>query len=117
MPLVLFVLLALLWTPGYLFADPLDGESVYRQRCAACHGFEGEGRKGLGPELRDQSIGDGSLAALLDVTLNGRSGTLMVAFRKNMSAQELAAVSNYLMAGVLAAPTAQTVTATDVGRF
>ncbi len=36
-----------------------EGESLFREECASCHGFAGEGVDGLGPDLR----GAGAAAA------------------------------------------------------
>ena len=77
-------------------ADTLDGEKIYSHLCSACHGFSGNGRVGLAPALRGSNTVKGDVAALMNVVMNGRSNTLMVAFKKNMSDAELAAVMSFV---------------------
>lgn len=74
-----------------------DGELVYKRTCTSCHGFDGEGRAGLGTSLSDSAMIREDREALLDMVLNGSPNTLMIAFKDNLQDDELAAVINYLL--------------------
>lgn len=71
------------------------GEKVYITHCAACHQPNGEGLPGVFPGLKDSPIAVGDIAAHIDVVVNGKSGTAMQAFGKQLSLKELAAVITY----------------------
>jgi mono/diheme cytochrome c family protein len=71
------------------------GAHVYTQRCAACHGPDGVGRREFFPNLRDNPIltvedPDGIIA----LTLHGRN--LMPPFRSRLSDEEIAAAISFL---------------------
>lgn len=74
----------------------VDGEVLYKRMCTSCHGYDGEGRSGLGPALRNGALTTGPLAGLIEVVREGREDTLMVAFKRNMPAEDLAAVITYV---------------------
>lgn len=71
------------------------GSRVYGRRCAACHGTEGQGVRGVFPGLRRNPVVLGPLAPHLEVLLDGRPGTPMKAFRQELSPLEAAAVTTY----------------------
>jgi len=53
-----------------------DGESIYKARCALCHGAKGQGIKGMGPSFKGNefiinSKGGGDIKKVI---LEGRSG-------------------------------------------
>ena len=60
-----------------------DGAALFAQRCASCHGPEGEGR--FGPRLHGQ--------ATVEVVTNGRGN--MPAFGQVLSDDQIAAVVAY----------------------
>jgi mono/diheme cytochrome c family protein len=71
------------------------GKHVYQQRCAACHGSTGTGRRDFFPDLRDNRIltvedPDG----LIGIVLHGRG--LMPPFRSHLSDDEIAAAISFL---------------------
>lgn len=72
-----------------------QGEQVYLGHCAACHQPNGEGLKGVFPSLKDSPIAMGPLGAHIEIVLNGKAGTAMQAFTKQLTAQEIAAVVTY----------------------
>jgi cytochrome c oxidase cbb3-type subunit 3 len=87
------------------------GKQLYQQRCASCHGANGEGGMGTGVTFsrpRDLPIippalnNSGFLAAASDqeikaALMNGREGTPMVSFLKNgMSEQQIDDVVSYV---------------------
>jgi len=71
------------------------GEQVYLGHCAACHQPNGEGLKGVFPHLKGSPIAMGPLDAHIEIVLNGKTGTAMQAFAKQLTAQEIAAVITY----------------------
>lgn len=70
-----------------------EGETVYRNYCAACHGANGEG--GGGPALADSSF-VGSRSATVYQILFGAMDHGMPAFANILSDQEIAAVSTFI---------------------
>jgi cytochrome c oxidase subunit 2 len=71
------------------------GESVYAQHCAACHQPTGKGMPPAFPALDGSKIATGPMADHLDRVFNGKPGTAMVAFGKQLSDTEIAAVITY----------------------
>ncbi len=74
-----------------------QGEAVYNETCASCHGPEGEGN--VGPAL------NGSMhswhhvdSQLQSVILDGRPGTAMVGHRDHLTEEEVDAVMSYFKA-------------------
>jgi cytochrome c oxidase subunit 2 len=84
------------WTLDELKAR---GEKVYTQHCVACHQPTGMGLPGTFPALSGSKIVTGSKEGQMNVVLNGvvKDGkpTAMVAFGKQLSDTELAAVITY----------------------
>lgn len=91
--------------------DPKQGEKVYAQHCAACHGAQGQGGEGTGVTFsrpRNQPIiapalnNPGFLAAASDqmikhTLIKGRKGTPMISFLENgLSEQDLDNVVSYI---------------------
>lgn len=70
-----------------------EGETVYGNYCAACHGAEGEG--GGGPALADSSFVESRSAVIYQV-LFGAMDHGMPAFASTLSDQQIAAVSTYI---------------------
>jgi len=71
------------------------GEKVYTANCVACHQANGQGIKGTFPALDGGKITTGPVAAHIDQVLNGKPGTAMAAFGKQLSDTEIAAVVTY----------------------
>lgn len=73
------------------------GEKVYVGHCAACHQVNGEGLPGAFPALKNSkmAITSSELAAHIEIVLNGKTGTSMQAFGKQLTLQEIAAVVTY----------------------
>ncbi|MEE8388956.1 MAG: c-type cytochrome [Acidiferrobacterales bacterium] len=81
---------------GTISADAAKGKQLYQQRCATCHGANGEGGKGTGvtfsrprdlPILAPALNNPGFLAAASDemirhTLIKGRAGTPMISFLK-----------------------------------
>ena len=71
------------------------GEAVYQANCAACHQATGKGLPPVFPALDGSKIATGAKAAHIDIIVNGKPGTAMAAFGKQLSDTDLAAVATY----------------------
>lgn len=71
------------------------GEKVYAANCAACHQPTGMGIPGAFPALNGSKVVTGEKAVHLATVFNGRPNTAMVAFGKQLSDLDLAAVVTY----------------------
>jgi len=71
------------------------GEKVFQANCVACHQANGKGVPGTFPALDGSKVVNGPKAAQIAVELNGRPGTAMQAFGKQLSDTEIAAVITY----------------------
>jgi cytochrome c oxidase subunit 2 len=72
-----------------------EGQTVYMGYCAACHQPTGLGLPGVFPALKDNAVVKGDVEAHIDVLLNGRPGTAMQAFAKQLTVKQIAAVITY----------------------
>jgi cytochrome c oxidase subunit 2 len=73
----------------------VQGEKIFTTNCAACHQANGKGIPGAFPALDGSKIANGPKADHLNIVMNGKAGTAMVAFSKQLSDMELAAVITY----------------------
>ena len=80
------------WTLDELKAKGLQ---VYTANCQACHQANGQGIAGAFPALSGSKIATGPKAGHIDIVLNGKAGTAMQAFGKQLSDTEIAAVISY----------------------
>jgi cytochrome c oxidase subunit II len=71
------------------------GQKTYESRCAACHQVSGEGLPGVIPALKGSKIATTDIPAHINIVVNGKSGTAMQAFGKQLTNSELAAVITY----------------------
>ncbi|MDO6694349.1 cytochrome c oxidase subunit II [Aliiglaciecola sp. 3_MG-2023] len=72
-----------------------NGEQVYMRACAACHQPNGQGLPGVFPALVGSDMVLNDMAAHIDIVVNGKTGTAMQAFGKQLTMSELAAVITY----------------------
>lgn len=72
-----------------------EGEKVYMGYCAACHQQNGMGLPGVFPALVGSPSITGEVTGHIDVVVNGRNGTAMQAFSKQLSLKEIASVVTY----------------------
>jgi len=96
-----FAVAAQRWnTPGKQWSQVelqqlLEGERLYRKRCAGCHLAGGEGQLTLGaPALGNSAVAKGPAGELARTVLFGR-GT-MPAFRSSLQDVELAPILSYV---------------------
>lgn len=71
------------------------GEKVYATTCIACHQATGMGVPGAFPALNGSKVATGPVDVHIKTVLNGRPGTAMVAFGKQLSDADIAAVVTY----------------------
>jgi cytochrome c oxidase subunit 2 len=71
------------------------GEQVYVGNCSVCHQPSGLGLPGVFPALKDSPIAMGDVNQHIDIVVNGKPGTAMQAFAKQLSLKELAAIVTY----------------------
>lgn len=82
------------WTKDELM---VKGQEVYSSSCAACHGVTGGGVPGAFPAMTGSPmvVEADQLEAHIDIVLNGKAGTAMQAFGKQLSDSDIAAVITY----------------------
>ena len=71
------------------------GEKVYATNCVACHQATGKGVPGAFPALDGSSVVTGPKVAQIQVVMHGRPNTAMVAFDKQLSDTDIAAVITF----------------------
>jgi len=69
--------------------DFSKGEKIYKSDCVICHQADGKGIQGAFPGLIGKQ-------AQLKTVVNGREGTIMKAFKHEMSDNEIVDVVNYI---------------------
>jgi len=73
-------------------ASAVDGQALYNDECASCHGDDGGG--GLGPSLQDLAEGFPDEAEVVAIVTDG-SGS-MPGFGDDLSAEEIDAIVAYI---------------------
>jgi len=71
------------------------GEKSYQSTCAACHQADGSGLPPSFPALRGSAIAVGDIAGHIDIVVNGKRGTAMQAFGKQLNEVDIAAIITY----------------------
>jgi cytochrome c oxidase subunit II len=71
------------------------GEKVYAANCVACHQANGKGTPPAFPPLDGGKLVTGAKEGHIDIVLNGKPGTAMAAFGKQLNDTDLAAVVTY----------------------
>jgi len=79
------------WTKDELMEK---GKQVYGQ-CLACHGANGQGVPNVFPPLKGSKIALGPVNDHLNMVLNGKPGTAMQAFARQLNDVDIAAVVTY----------------------
>ncbi len=69
--------------------DISAGELIYKSKCQNCHQADGQGIPGAFPSLQGKQ-------ADLNTIINGREGTIMKAFKFELSDLEIANVTNFI---------------------
>jgi len=71
------------------------GARTYTAYCAACHQPSGEGLPGIFPALKGSSMALNDMPGHINIVLNGKAGTSMQAYARQLSLKEIAAVITY----------------------
>ncbi len=71
------------------------GETTYMAHCAACHQPTGVGIPPAFPALKGSAIATGDIGEHISIVFNGRAGTGMQGYGKQLSLKEIAAVVTY----------------------
>ena len=71
------------------------GEKSYNANCAACHQANGQGIPGVFPALKDSLIALGDVEEHINIVVNGRAGTAMQGYGKQLGLKDLAAIVTY----------------------
>jgi mono/diheme cytochrome c family protein len=74
--------------PAAAGGDAAQGAIVFGQKCAGCHGDQGQG--GVGPALKNSKFVQGGDQPVIDTILNGRPGTAMSAWKGRITDADLA---------------------------
>lgn len=85
-------ILALLLTAALPLAAAADNAAVYKAKCAACHGAEGDGQTTMGKkmnlrDLRSPEVQKQSNAELTKIITDGKSK--MPAYKAKLTAEEI----------------------------
>ncbi|MBK6637876.1 MAG: c-type cytochrome [Rhodocyclaceae bacterium] len=99
-----WVMLALSFFAFVVHAEP---SALYQQHCASCHGSDRIGL--MGPALLPESLERLRKPEALKVITQGRAATQMQGFADRLSAEEIAALTDYIYS-----PSAKTLSFTDV---
>jgi mono/diheme cytochrome c family protein len=88
-----------------LLADSAAGDVLYRRKgkCLSCHGLDGKGLEGLGPNLKDDQWlhGDGSIPFIQRMIIEGvarpvASPAVMPAFATTLTPEEVYRIAAYV---------------------
>jgi cytochrome c oxidase subunit 2 len=71
------------------------GEKVYAANCIVCHQANGQGVKGTFPALDGSQLVNGPRGRQMEIVLNGKRGTAMAPFGKQLSDTDVAAVITF----------------------
>ena len=107
-----FYMAGILLLPGWLVTASHDaphpdlemGKRIYQERCKVCHGSQGDGKSfaanALNPPpknfMSESSKKQLNLKRMLDSATNGRPGTAMMAWKDNLTAEEIRAVVHFI---------------------
>ena len=71
------------------------GEKVYAANCVACHQASGKGTPPVFPALDGSKVVTGAKEGQVDIVMNGKPGTAMQPFAKQLNDTEIAAVVTF----------------------
>ena len=75
-----------------------QGKLLYDVNCVACHRNDGGGLPGLGPNLTDEYwLHGGGIKNIYKTIQDGVSGTSMISWKTQMSAEDMRAVGSYVI--------------------
>jgi cytochrome c oxidase subunit 2 len=71
------------------------GEKAYNANCAACHQVQGQGIPGVFPALKGSPLATGDVNGHIEIVVNGKAGTAMQGYGKQLGLKDLAAIITY----------------------
>jgi len=71
------------------------GKKTYDEKCASCHKVDGTGIAGVFPALKGSAVATGPIVEHMNIVVNGKQGTSMAAYSKQLTDAEIAAVVTY----------------------
>lgn len=71
------------------------GKNVYNANCASCHQLNGKGISGVFPAIAGSRIALGDVNKSIELVMNGKRGTAMMAYSPQLNDIDLAAVVTY----------------------
>ena len=80
------------WSKDELYSR---GQKLYNANCAACHQPTGKGIPGVFPALAGSKIATGDKAGHINIVLNGKAGTAMAAWGKQLNDLQIASIITY----------------------
>ena len=83
-------------TPAITPTTTIDASKIFAEKCSGCHGKNREGVSGLAPSLTPDRLADLSDTKLKETILNGRSGTVMPAFKYTLSPEQIDALLQFI---------------------
>lgn len=85
------------WDNSEADAAP-NGEAILKGHCTPCHGNDGKGKATVGtPDFTTAKIQDSLTGEeIVNTITNGRKGTIMPAWKRELSPEEIAAVASYV---------------------
>ncbi len=75
-----------------------EGQTLYQQKCAACHQAKGEGIPGAFPALANNKFVQGDITTLALTVLKGRGG--MPTFKDALNDSQMVSVLTYIRSGM-----------------
>jgi len=95
---VVLALLALIATPMLADATP-DGASIFKAKCAMCHGPDGSGQTAMGKSLRIRALGSAEVqkqtdAELTNIITNGKNK--MLPYKGKLTSEEIRALVGHI---------------------
>jgi mono/diheme cytochrome c family protein len=95
---VVLALLALIATPLLADATP-DGASIFKAKCAMCHGPDGSGQTAMGKSLKIRALGSAEVqkqtdAELTNIIANGKNK--MLAYKGKLTPEEIKTVVGFI---------------------
>lgn len=79
-----------------------DGATLFKQKCAVCHGPDGKGTTKMGQvmKVKDLTGIQSSEADIQKVITDGKSGTKMQGYKGKLSDAEIKALAGYVKGGI-----------------
>ncbi len=87
---------------GAAAARAEDGATLFKQKCAVCHGPDGKGSTKMGQamKVRDLTAVKASEAEIEKTIIDGKPGTKMQGYKDKLSAADIKALATYVKGGL-----------------